>query len=80
MFNLNLLHYPQHDIHVYSRTSNEGLSEKGITSLQGTLPISLKLYNLCNTFQLPKRGQPPYKGENVWSQCVLYSEVPLSYY
>ncbi len=33
-----------------------------------------------NTFQLPKRGQPPYKGQNGWSQRVLYSEVPLYSY
>ncbi len=29
------------------------------------------------TFQLPKRGQPPYKGQNSWPQSVLYLEVPL---
>ncbi len=23
------------------------------------------------------RGQPLYSGQNGWSQCVLYSEVPL---
>ncbi len=33
---------------------------------------------ICNTFQLPKRGQPPYKGQNCWSQSVLYSEVHCS--
>ncbi len=29
---------------MYSRTSNKGPFEKGTTSLQGTLPISLKEY------------------------------------
>ncbi len=24
-----------------------------------------------------KRGQPLYKGQDAWSQCVLYMEVPL---
>ncbi len=35
-----------------------------------------------NTFRAPRRGQPlncviNYSGQNGWSQCVLYSEVPL---
>ncbi len=59
----------------YSRTSNKGPSEKGTTSLQGTLPISQK--RIYDTFQLLKRGQPPYNGQNGWSQSVLYSEVTL---
>ncbi len=32
---------------------------------------------ICNTFQPPKRGQPPYKGQNGWSQRVPYLEVQL---
>ncbi len=28
-------------------------------------------------FEPPKRGQPPYKGQDAWSQCVFYMEVPL---
>ena len=51
--------------------------KKGTTFLQSTLPISPKVYNYAIHFQLLKRGQPPYKGQNGWSQSVLYSEVPL---
>ncbi len=32
---------------------------------------------ICNTFQPLKKGQPPYKGQNGWSQTVPYSEVPM---
>ncbi len=43
-------------------TSNKRPSKKGTTSLQNTLPIPRKGYiTICNTFQPPKRGQPPYK-------------------
>ncbi len=28
-------------------------------------------------FEPLKRGQPLYKGQDVWSQGVLYMEVPL---
>ena len=31
-------------------------------------------------FKPLKRGQPLYKGQNGWSQRVLYSEVPLYMY
>ncbi len=31
-------------------------------------------------FEPPKRGQPIYKGQNAWSQDVLYMEVPLYVY
>ncbi len=36
-----------------------------------------KLHILTIHFELPKRGQPLYKGQDVWSQGVLYMEVPL---
>lgn len=29
--------------------------------------------------QISERGQPPYKGKNIWPQSVLYSEVPLTF-
>ena len=28
-------------------------------------------------FKPPRKGQPLFNGQNAWSQCVLYSEVPL---
>ncbi len=31
-------------------------------------------------FKPPKRKQPLYKGQNAWSQGVLYMEVPLYAY
>ena len=31
-------------------------------------------------FKPLKRGQPLYKGQNAWSQGVLYMEVPLYVY
>ena len=43
-------------------------------SLRRTLPISPIVYNYVIHFQLPKIGQPPYKGQNGWSQSVLYLE------
>ncbi len=36
-----------------------------------------ELHILMRHFEPPKRGQPLYKGQNVWSQHVLYMEVPL---
>ena len=34
----------------------------------------------CSTFRTTKRGQPLYKGLNLYGrQCVLYLEVPLYY-
>ena len=30
-------------------------------------------------FEPPKRGQPLYKGQDAWSQGVLYMEVPSLY-
>ncbi len=36
-----------------------------------------ELHILTIHFEPPKRGQPLYKGQNAWSQGVLYMEVPL---
>ena len=36
-----------------------------------------ELHILTIHFEPPKRGQPLYKGQNAWSQGVLYVEVPL---
>ncbi len=36
---------------------------------------NVELHNYLH-FELPKRGQPLYKGQYAWSQGVLYMEVP----
>ncbi len=37
-------------------------------------------YILTIHVEPPKKGQPLYKGQNSWSQGVLYMEVPLYIY
>ncbi len=55
--------------------NNNNKAEKGTSSLQGTLSISPTVYFCMELihFQLLKRGQPLYKGQNGWSQSVFYS-------
>ncbi len=62
---------------IYSGTYNKGPSEKGTNNLstKDTSIIPTEKC-ICNSSQLPKRGQSPYKGQNGWFQSVLYSEVP----
>ncbi len=38
-----------------------------------------ELYSLTIHFEPPKRGQPLYKGQDVWYLGVLYMEVTLCY-
>ena len=70
-------------MYVHWNLYNKGPFKKGTTSLQRTLPIFPKVYKLKLSnipyilFSTSERGQPPYKGQNGWSQSVLYSEVPL---
>ena len=39
-----------------------------------------ELHILTIHFELPKRGQPLYKGQDAWSQGFLCMEVPLYIY
>ena len=39
--------------------------------------IGWQLCSLDSIFRPPRRGQSLYSGQNGWSQCVLYSAVPL---
>ena len=62
-------------ITLYSKTSDNGHSDKRTTSLQWTncLPLPLTVH----TFLSPTKGQPPNNGQNARPQRVHYSEVPL---
>ena len=65
---------------VYSKTSNNGPSEKRTTSLQRTAhlpPIDFTIELIH--YEPPRRGQPVYKGQMAHPQSVLCSEVLLYY-
>ena len=46
----------------------------------GLMVTNEEFHILTIHFEPLKRGQPLYKEKNVWSQGVLYIEVPLYYY
>ena len=60
---------------VYSKTSDNGHSNKRTTSLQWTncLPPAIN----CPYISTSEKGQPPNNGQNARPQRVHYSEVPL---
>ena len=73
---ISLLH-PLYLLHrvIYSKTSDNGHSDKRTTSLQWQTACPLPL--TVHTFLPPTKGHPPNNGQNARPQRVHYSEVPL---
>ena len=62
---------------VYSKTSDNGHSDKRTTSLYTMDKLLAPLPLTVHTFLPPTKGQPPNNGQNARPHRVHYLEVPL---
>ena len=66
---------------------NKGHDRNNLSMQDTSLGLKYALsHNTTNTLQPPKRGQPPYKGQNGWFHvsfiqrfpCIYYTVIPFS--